>query len=291
MSKKSVFVIFALWVLLILTVLCYSLAGQTRVEVAQTKAIIDSYRAYDLARSGVYMIRDKLLSARTDENKELQNRYSAEVNFFHPSRTGELAFGYSDAAANININAVPAAELETFLDFLGSRRIIKDHDKIYEYVFPSADLNDRRVPACKEQIYSELKISLEDTADMDKIFTVYGKSCKLNINCVSEYLLNIMLGYFADEYDVPEDICSEILSGRYRKDEEGNQIVPPFNQQSWQDILDLSGQYSKVIEQWLTIEDSSAVNITGSARVGNIFCEIEAVFDTNEMRFLYWYEN
>jgi len=120
-KRRGFFLIYALWVMLILSLFCVGLAYRTYISAKKTKLLLNRTRAFYLAASGVTLARrviDQDDSSAVDHigeewallgsGGELSGEtggFAEEISFSFPKREGRLSVKIEDESSRLDINA------------------------------------------------------------------------------------------------------------------------------------------------------------------------------------------
>lgn len=298
-ERRGVFLIFALWLFILLSLFCLGLGFRTYVETRKTKLILNRTRAYYLAVSGVKLAKQVLVK---DENKDVDylgedwaKEISETVKFSSPQKEGKITVNIKDESSRININLAD----EDLLTKLFGRDSGKNSDEkakcVMEYRNPSSDAGfgecyskdegKAEGLAVPEELRLIKNISGEDYKKLKDLITVFGDDSMVNINTAGEELLPILLDILVFNTKITDKEKEEVFTSITDMRKEGK-----YYGQSRCEVLSdkcavLQGNLTDIFKV-----NSHYFRVISEGEVDNVKRKIICVFDRVEDKVLYWYE-
>jgi len=309
--KKSFFLIFALWVLTLISLFCLGLGFHTFVQVKKTKLFLNRQRAFDLAVSGIEIARQVLdEDLRIDKDNgfyvdHLQESWAQpiekEVEFGSPFKKAKLLVNIEDENSRFNMNKIEdtAAVMdgksfkELYVEFFDSIEVDDYADKadcILDYIdsdyvsgsrSPDSDGEDK-VKNEKLSVLEELLLVKgftgkdENYSKLKDFFTVFGDNTdKLNINTAKEQILDFL---FEADNSKRQDIEDVRINKKYYCDG-----ACPVSEQE-------CVQLSSLLTGTLFKASSDIFRIASRAEIEGVVREVISVVDRKQDKILYWYE-
>ncbi|MBN3040907.1 MAG: general secretion pathway protein GspK [Candidatus Omnitrophica bacterium] len=292
-GKKAFFLVFALWLMLILSLFCLGLGFRTYISTRKTKLILNNTRSFYLSFSGIkigrgLLIKDKddSLSDHLGEDWARSPSFESEYRFTSPFSEGSLKVMISDESARININKADPTILKTLFSGLeNSQEAVES----FLYYCGKAESFETDASRKGEELYvlEELLlvqgIDLEAYDSLKDFITVDTSDAKININTVDRRLLNSLI----DSLGLldPQAAKAEIFDVLDREEGyfgPGRDMFPPAALQE-DDKKKLSNLFKT---------NTDIFRIISEAEVRGCKKKITCVVDRNRDRLetLYWYE-
>ncbi len=137
-TQRGMVLVTVLWVVLIVSLLAFSLASSVRAELATTQGSFDSERAFFMAKGaaetvfyGIVKNQDITQSSSVREEKG---------TFIFPFETGEVRVRLESDAGKINLNSAPDKLIEAMLDSLGLEQ--QQRNQVVDSILDWRDADD-----------------------------------------------------------------------------------------------------------------------------------------------------
>lgn len=329
MDKKSQVLLITLWILLMLTILAVNIGHRTSIALRLSKYQRERLRAFYLAKAGLNRaiveirnddpsydsLRDKWadneaifkkITLGDDESEFAQISYT-----FEEDEQTKTVFGVIDEERKINLNTASEEMLTSLLEACG----IFEAEKICTNIrawrgdkgITSAEAKDYKNLGytCKEEQFSNPQelILVKDIThqiynSLKPHITVYG-SGKLNINTISEEILNILiescvkkLKESGESEFAPGDLAKRII--QLRKD------VPVTRLSDLQGLLENQGKLSSgqinILNRFQEEADTKStcfyITSDGKTNAGKFTNSLQAIYARGgDNKIIYWHEN
>jgi len=275
-KRKGFFLIFALWVIALLSLFCLGLGFRTYIETRRTKLYFAHKRSYYSALSGIRAACALLEDDDTAPdylNDAWAKPFRQDLIFSQPKAKGAFSVNISDESSRVNINKAPRGILDKIFAAHKVNNSASLLDNLFTYAgrvssLPHNALEDK-IKAQELTSYAELLLiegfTPEIYRDLSDTITVFGDK-RININTASGELLESII----DDGDVRQAVF-EVRFGPGKGYFETYAEVP--------DELE---PFCKIA--------SDVFRIVSLGQVQGVRCEIVCVFNRKTKNFLYWHE-
>lgn len=310
-KKKGVFLIFALWLFLLLSLFCLGMAFRVFVLSRKTSLFINSFRARNLAVSGIKLAKEILKKDKGDSlggvidylGEDWAKEKTEEALYTVPNKTGALTVSIEDESGRINLNnAANAANLKKLFEKQGIENKDEKVNNILDYidgdnimyggtgsepegVFKNADMQTPEelllVENFTKEDYNKLK-------DFIAVFTPFDPlSEKININTAKKEIVEALIDN--------EVLRDTVIKLRFGETEGSGDGCYGADDDIKKQLIDVGVKTAETITQQLKDLNfettSSFFRITSTAEVGGVKKEIICVINRDSPeKILYWYE-
>lgn len=316
MNKKGVFLIFALWVFLLLSLFCLGLGFRTFIQTRKTKLFLNKFRALNLAISGIKIAEQVLQEDLKDGSyaDHLREKWAEpiekEVKFSSPAKQGKIFVKIEDESSRLNINNIENKIQMTnntdkdlkvlFKEFFSAIKIdnadkkvdcILDYiDKDTEVCSPDSFDYENKVKNGKLNAPEELLLikgfSVEDYNTIKDFITVFGEDIgsptdnHVNVNTLKKKLRDFLFENMIGQEAPLEDVT---INNKYYCDDINNCPVSEKDR-----CVALPG----VLPKELFKTNSNIFRIASEGEVDGVKKRITCVVhrNTDSCKILYWYE-
>jgi general secretion pathway protein K len=308
-KRKGIFLVFALWILVLLSLFCLGMGFRIFIQTRKTRLFINKSRAFYLAVSGVKIARGVLKKDKEESpdvdylGEDWAKLIDEDMEFSSPKREGKLVVKIEDEASRMNINSIAAIsdaaerkKAQGFVSSLFEKSGIDDAEAKAAYILDyidedsvprSSGMDDsEKVKNANISVFEELlfldNISANDYDKIKGVCTLFGDG-KVNINTAGREVLDALIG----NDDLIAAISNEIFGDDMEsaEDDEYYNSLDGLKKDFFKDDPVAQEKFEELFKV-----NSNAFRVISEAEVEGVKKKITCVVDRDRDTILYWHE-